>query len=74
MRPASKKKKDDPMLIKWERTNGARSQNAIDIFGDMECYGCGCQSLVDPQTGECIIQYFCERHRLLPLSVMRQLR
>jgi len=73
MSPASKRK-HEPHLIKWERAMGARSQNSVDIFGDMECFGCGCQSLVDPQTGECIIQYFCERHRQLPLSVIRQLR
>ena len=73
MRPASKKKAD-PSLIKWDRSKGARSQNSVDIFGDMECFGCGCQCLVDPRTGECFIQYFCERHRRLPLSVIRQLR
>ncbi len=67
-------KKGEPTLIKWGRRKGKQSQNLVDIFGDMECFGCGCQCLVDPQTGEGIVQYLCERHRQLPYYMIRQMK
>ncbi len=72
MRP--RVQKDGPLLIKWVRAEGAVSQNSIDILGDIECFGCGCQSLVDPETGDAVIQYFCQKHRAMSYTVRKQLR
>ncbi len=66
--------KDEPLLIKWERAEGALSQNSIDILGDVECFGCGCQSLVDPETGVALVHYFCEKHLRISYTVRKQLR
>jgi len=67
-------KKEGPSLIKWERGESSLSQNSIDILGDVECFGCGCQSLVNPHTGDAKVQYFCEKHRRLSYLTMKQLR
>ena len=53
------------------------SQNSLDIVGDVEYFGCGCESLVDLKSGEAKAQYLCVRHRFnlnLPIYVLEAMR
>ncbi|MBI2648366.1 MAG: hypothetical protein HYY68_05470 [Thaumarchaeota archaeon] len=53
------------------------SQNSLDIVGDVEYFGCGCEALVDLKSGEARTQYLCVRHRFnlnLPIYVLEAMR
>ncbi len=53
------------------------SQNSLDIVGDVEYFGCGCESLIDLESGEAKAQYLCVRHRFdlhLPSYVLEAMR
>jgi hypothetical protein len=50
------------------------AKNEVDIFGDVETFGCGCQNQVDPKTGKEKLQYRCRRHRFLLDNVAEKMR
>lgn len=56
------------------RDGSTGSQNSLDIYGDMEYFGCGCESLVDLRSGQTLIQVLCDRHRALPRRMVEQMR
>ena len=51
-----------------------RARNIVDIFGDVEYFGCGCENQVDVKTGQEKLQYRCPRHRFLPDYFAEQMR
>jgi hypothetical protein len=40
------------------------ASNSVDILGDVEYFGCGCESQVDVKTGRPKLEFKCRKHRL----------
>jgi hypothetical protein len=50
------------------------ASNSVDIMGDVEHFGCGCESLVDVKSGADKLQYKCRRHRLLSADIVEEMK
>ncbi len=50
------------------------SQNAVNIVGDIEYFGCGCYTVVDLETGQGKVHYVCEKHRAISWHIVESQR
>jgi hypothetical protein len=50
------------------------SQNAINIVGDIEYFGCGCYTVVDLKTGQGKVHYVCDKHRAVSWHIIQSER